>query len=432
MLCHISHVYETGASLYFTVATKQSDDPLAQWLAAKAGRLGRDHRQRRLDHPPPRRRPGPQAVAGPGDRPGRRTHAARAQGRARPDRRAQPRGADPLGSEAPHDELAVLLGDDLAAALVEQPRRVARRQGPLAEQHASALPRTRAAAAPRAVASRSTRAELGDVQRGAARRDGYDAPPVAVRDAGPSVARTSPRRGRSRASRPDSSGRTHACRNRVVSAPSATSECTTPAARGETLHLTRPDHRRAHRRGVPQRAARAPRSRSRDRRAGVRRTRCPAAAARRCARPGSRTRRCRGRSAPRTRTSATSSAPRRRCETGPAPAGTRSPAHARIREPPATQWSGFETFASLDHLARSNHRGHHNREFSGGRRTEPERPEHRAVRPQQLRLAGMPLQRRPDAGQDGVVVGERQVRDRGVQRGGRADQLGEAAAQRCG
>jgi alkyldihydroxyacetonephosphate synthase len=36
VLCHISHVYETGASLYFTVATRQSDDPLAQWLAAKA------------------------------------------------------------------------------------------------------------------------------------------------------------------------------------------------------------------------------------------------------------------------------------------------------------------------------------------------------------------------------------------------------------
>lgn len=36
VLCHISHVYETGASLYFTVAAKQTDDPLAQWLAAKA------------------------------------------------------------------------------------------------------------------------------------------------------------------------------------------------------------------------------------------------------------------------------------------------------------------------------------------------------------------------------------------------------------
>ena len=36
VLCHISHVYETGASLYFTVAARQGDDALAQWAAAKA------------------------------------------------------------------------------------------------------------------------------------------------------------------------------------------------------------------------------------------------------------------------------------------------------------------------------------------------------------------------------------------------------------
>ena len=36
VLCHISHVYETGASLYFTVAAAQAADPLAQWAAAKA------------------------------------------------------------------------------------------------------------------------------------------------------------------------------------------------------------------------------------------------------------------------------------------------------------------------------------------------------------------------------------------------------------
>ena len=36
MLCHVSHVYETGCSLYFTVAAKQAEDPLAQWRAAKA------------------------------------------------------------------------------------------------------------------------------------------------------------------------------------------------------------------------------------------------------------------------------------------------------------------------------------------------------------------------------------------------------------
>jgi alkyldihydroxyacetonephosphate synthase len=36
VLCHISHVYETGCSLYFTVAARQAEDPLAQWLSAKA------------------------------------------------------------------------------------------------------------------------------------------------------------------------------------------------------------------------------------------------------------------------------------------------------------------------------------------------------------------------------------------------------------
>lgn len=36
VLCHVSHVYETGCSLYFTVAARQGDDPLPRWLAAKA------------------------------------------------------------------------------------------------------------------------------------------------------------------------------------------------------------------------------------------------------------------------------------------------------------------------------------------------------------------------------------------------------------
>jgi alkyldihydroxyacetonephosphate synthase len=35
VLCHISHVYETGASLYFTVAAREHDDVLEQWAAAK-------------------------------------------------------------------------------------------------------------------------------------------------------------------------------------------------------------------------------------------------------------------------------------------------------------------------------------------------------------------------------------------------------------
>jgi alkyldihydroxyacetonephosphate synthase len=36
VLCHISHVYRSGASLYFTVGCAQLDDPLAQWWKAKA------------------------------------------------------------------------------------------------------------------------------------------------------------------------------------------------------------------------------------------------------------------------------------------------------------------------------------------------------------------------------------------------------------
>jgi alkyldihydroxyacetonephosphate synthase len=36
VLCHVSHVYETGASLYFTVLCAQATDPIAQWGAAKA------------------------------------------------------------------------------------------------------------------------------------------------------------------------------------------------------------------------------------------------------------------------------------------------------------------------------------------------------------------------------------------------------------
>lgn len=36
VLCHVSHVYPSGASLYFTVGCAAAEDPLAQWHAAKA------------------------------------------------------------------------------------------------------------------------------------------------------------------------------------------------------------------------------------------------------------------------------------------------------------------------------------------------------------------------------------------------------------
>nr|WP_179350443.1 FAD-binding oxidoreductase [Streptomyces sp. Alain-F2R5] len=35
VMCHISHVYENGASLYFTVVSAQGEDPLAHWSRAK-------------------------------------------------------------------------------------------------------------------------------------------------------------------------------------------------------------------------------------------------------------------------------------------------------------------------------------------------------------------------------------------------------------
>jgi alkyldihydroxyacetonephosphate synthase len=46
VLCHVSHVYTTGASLYFTIVSAQAADPVAQWRAAKAAanRAILDHR----------------------------------------------------------------------------------------------------------------------------------------------------------------------------------------------------------------------------------------------------------------------------------------------------------------------------------------------------------------------------------------------------
>ncbi|HJE90537.1 MAG TPA: FAD-binding oxidoreductase, partial [Dietzia timorensis] len=35
VMCHISHVYATGCSLYFTIVAGQDEQPLAQWRAAK-------------------------------------------------------------------------------------------------------------------------------------------------------------------------------------------------------------------------------------------------------------------------------------------------------------------------------------------------------------------------------------------------------------
>lgn len=39
VMCHVSHVYPTGASLYFTVVCASAKDPVQQWYAAKAAAL---------------------------------------------------------------------------------------------------------------------------------------------------------------------------------------------------------------------------------------------------------------------------------------------------------------------------------------------------------------------------------------------------------
>ena len=36
VMCHVSHLYRSGASLYFTFLARQSEDPLEQWRAAKS------------------------------------------------------------------------------------------------------------------------------------------------------------------------------------------------------------------------------------------------------------------------------------------------------------------------------------------------------------------------------------------------------------
>ena len=83
--CHISHLYPTGASLYFTALARRRRRPRGAVAAREGRRLRRHRRRRRHDHPPSRRRARPRAVAGAG-RPGRRRAAALPEGAPRPGR----------------------------------------------------------------------------------------------------------------------------------------------------------------------------------------------------------------------------------------------------------------------------------------------------------------------------------------------------------
>ena len=79
--CHISHLYPTGASLYFTfMARARRGEELEQWAAGEGGGVRGDRRRRRDDHPSPRGGPRPRAVRGRRGRRHRRGRAARAEG----------------------------------------------------------------------------------------------------------------------------------------------------------------------------------------------------------------------------------------------------------------------------------------------------------------------------------------------------------------
>ena len=70
VLCHVSHVYPSGASLYFTVGAAQLDDPVAQWWKAKRAASDAIPGRGWIDHPSPRRR-GRLSPPGTGARSGR-------------------------------------------------------------------------------------------------------------------------------------------------------------------------------------------------------------------------------------------------------------------------------------------------------------------------------------------------------------------------
>ncbi len=94
VMCHVSHAYRDGASLYFTFLTA---GPARRRDRAVEGAQGRglrgDRRRRRDDHPSPRGRPRPRALHALRGRRARHRRPPRDQGPARPDRDHEPREA---------------------------------------------------------------------------------------------------------------------------------------------------------------------------------------------------------------------------------------------------------------------------------------------------------------------------------------------------
>ncbi len=74
--CHVSHVYPSGASLYFTVLAPPGGDPRARWIGRQGVGVRGDPRQRRHHHPPPRHRHRPPPLPRPRGRCRRRSSVA--------------------------------------------------------------------------------------------------------------------------------------------------------------------------------------------------------------------------------------------------------------------------------------------------------------------------------------------------------------------
>ena len=99
VMCHVSHLYPSGASLYFTFLARRQDEAPARPVARRQdGRLGRDRGRGRDHHPPPRGGARPRAMAaGRGGGAGSGAAALR-KGAARPGGHHEPRQAAAAGA----------------------------------------------------------------------------------------------------------------------------------------------------------------------------------------------------------------------------------------------------------------------------------------------------------------------------------------------
>ncbi len=85
VMCHVSHLYRSGASLYFSFFARQEQGAeLEQWRAAKTAACDAIVAHGGHHHSPPRDRARPRGLDGSGGGGGRRRGTAWGQGQARP------------------------------------------------------------------------------------------------------------------------------------------------------------------------------------------------------------------------------------------------------------------------------------------------------------------------------------------------------------